>query len=254
MGRIGVISDIHANAHAFRAVLAMLDTWAVDDIVCLGDVVGYGPAPGECIDLVFDHCRHTVMGNHDHAIIDPQAAADFNGNARSAIMWTKRELHTRHVDMISMLPRVAYVERDVMCVHDCPVPCPTDYVHDQRVAALAFRGIDTHICLLGHTHVPAVFEAPTDRVEDEYGPTDIAAYSLADGQGVRLKPGRRYICNPGAVGQPRDNDPRASFGILDLDEALFSVHRVEYDIDAAQQATHEAGLPPILAERLAIGA
>ena len=252
--RIAIISDIHSNLHALEVVLDEIKAFGIDDILCLGDVVGYGPFPRECLDLVFEHCEGTVLGNHDEAAFVPEAAAFFNGNAKEAIEWTRDELHPRHIEMLQLLPNVSYIEDLAICIHASPVRGPSDYIHDQRMAAKAFRGVDRPACLVGHTHVPLVFEAPDERVESRYGVTDIAMYPLGDGQGVRLKAGKRYICNPGSVGQPRDNDPRASFGILDLPNRLFSVHRVAYDIEAAQKATQAAGLPQVLADRLALGA
>jgi len=254
MSRIAVISDVHGNLHALRAVLASIRARRIRDVICLGDVVGYGPAPGECLDLVLETCRHTILGNHDEAAFNPHASANFNGNARIAIDWTRRALLQRHLQTLQILPQIAYVEDRAMCVHDCPVPGPTDYVHDAAVAAMAFRGVDLPICLVGHTHVPAVFEAPTDRPEDQYRASDVSTVDLRDGQSVQFQPGRRYICNPGSVGQPRDADPRASYGVLDLRRKSFTVHRTAYDINAAQLDTQRAGLPSILARRLAMGA
>jgi diadenosine tetraphosphatase ApaH/serine/threonine PP2A family protein phosphatase len=141
-----------------------------------------------------------------------------------------------------------------MCVHASPYPGPTDYVHDKQVAALAFRGVDRHLCLLGHTHVPMVFEAPDENPDSELTAPNINAYIPSDGSEIRLEPGRRYICNPGSIGQPRDCDPRAAFAVLDTEACTFTVFREEYDIAAAQAATQAAGLPTILADRLAIGA
>lgn len=122
-----------------------------------------------------------------------------------------------------------------------------------RIVKLALRGMDRRICLIGHTHVPVVFEAPPAAAVPELAPDDVVMYQLEDGAAIELDALNRYICNPGSVGQPRDYDPRASFAVLDVEAATFTVHREEYDIDAAQAATQAAGLPPILAERLAVG-
>ena len=252
--RYAIISDIHGNLHAFMAVLGALGEHNVDEIICLGDIVGYGPAPDRCIDLVCNYSSITVRGNHDEAAIDPLKAELFNGAARQAIYWTRDYLSAVHIDALNRLKPVERLNGTVMCVHDCPVPAPTDYVHDKQMATLAFRGVDAHICLLGHTHVPIVFEAPCQSVAAEYATPDLVAWIPRNGEDVYLDPCKRYICNPGSVGQPRDCDPRASFAVLDLDRNTFTVHRVEYDIAAAQAATQEAGLPSILAQRLAIGA
>jgi len=122
------------------------------------------------------------------------------------------------------------------------------------MAAIGFRGVDTPICLIGHTHVPMVLESIEPNPEVELTAPEVTAYIPSHEHPIVLQPGRRYICNPGSVGQPRDCDPRASFAILDLEAGTFTVHRVEYDVAAAQAATQQTGLPTILADRLAIGA
>jgi predicted phosphodiesterase len=256
MSRLAIISDIHGNLHALQAVLARLAEFEPSQIVCLGDVVGYGPFPDSCVDLVVRHCKIIVQGNHDKAVVDPLVADEFNGAAREAIYWTRDVLGPLHLNALNRLPRLAFLgpENCVMCVHDSPVPGPTDYVHDKQVASQAFRGVETNICLLGHTHVPMVFEAPTLNHEEQLTAPELIAYLPTDASPITLEADRRYICNPGSVGQPRDCDPRAAFAILDLDDRTFTVHRVPYDVAAAQMATQRAGLPFVLAERLALGA
>jgi predicted phosphodiesterase len=261
--RFAVMSDIHGNLFAFQAALARMAGMELDAVVCLGDIVGYGPHPAECIDLVVRHASWTVQGNHDRAVVDPDTAAAFNGAAREAVIWTRGVLGPLHLNAlvklkptlrIGKMPGGRDVNVEILCVHDCPYPGPTDYVHDKQVAALAFRGVDAPICLLGHTHVPMVFETESEDPAAELTARDVTAYIPGDAIEIELRPGHRYICNPGSIGQPRDCDPRASFAILDVDARTFTVHRVEYDIAAAQAETQRAGLPTILADRLAIGA
>jgi predicted phosphodiesterase len=254
MSRFGVISDIHGNLHALHAVMSRLGELQVDEIICLGDIVGYGPNPGACLDLVYKHCLVIVQGNHDEAIVNPDVAMGFNGPARDAIEWTRRRLGPLQLDALHRMKSVDGVGRTVMCIHASPVPGPDDYVHDKRAAAMAFSGVDRPICLLGHTHVPMIFEAPDNDHEGILAPGDIIAYLPRSGEEHAIQERRRYIINPGAVGQPRDCDPRASFGLLDLGASTFTVYRQEYDIRAAQEASERAGLPQVLAERLAVGA
>ena len=256
MSKLAIISDIHGNLHALQAVLSRLAEFEISELVCLGDIVGYGPFPHTCVDLTVRHCSIIVQGNHDQAVVDPVVAEEFNGAAREAIYWTRDVLGPLHLNALNKLPKVAYLAdpAQVMCVHDSPMPGPTDYVHDKQVAAMAFRGVETEICLIGHTHVPMVFEAPSMNASDEYTAPEIVGYLPSDGHPIVLEGGRRYICNPGSVGQPRDCDPRASFAILDLENRTFTVHRQAYDIASAQMATQRAGLPFVLAERLALGA
>jgi predicted phosphodiesterase len=252
--RFAVISDIHGNLHALEAVLAEIDRLGLHDIICLGDIVGYGPFPGRCVDLVVKCCAMIVRGNHDDAVINPQRLIEFNGPARESISWTRGVLGPLHLNALCRLPQVVRPHKTVLCIHDSPTRAPTDYVHDAHIAAVAFGGFPEAICLLGHTHVPVIFEARADEVPGPLSPQDVITYTPHPGVPVFLGEGRRQICNPGSVGQPRDADPRASFAVLDLDDRTFTIHRTDYDIDAAQIATVEAGLPTVLAERLAIGA
>lgn len=258
MSRYAIISDIHGNLHAFEAILEGMTDLGIEAVVCLGDIVGYGPHPGPCLDLVVRCASVCVRGNHDEAVVDPDVAACFNGAARAAILWTRDQLGPLHLHQLAQLRPAARLPleggEELLCVHDSPWPGPTDYVHDKVIAANAFRGVDVPICLLGHTHVPLVFETAERDPERLLGPTDLDAHLPADGVPIALDPERRYICNPGSVGQPRDCDPRASFAVLDTEERTFTVHRRAYDVAAAQQASMEAGLPGILAERLAVGA
>lgn len=253
MSRYAVLSDIHGNLPALEATLRAISRCGVDDLICLGDIVGYGPHPDRCLDLVMRTCTWIVQGNHDEAVIDPSTARGFNPNAKFAIEWTRRSIGPLHKAAICQLKGRIELP-GVLCCHNTPLPGATDYLHYPAQAALAFRGVTQPVCLVGHTHIPGVFEAPTNDPADEYTAADIARWDLTDGMCVTLTPGRRFICNPGAVGQPRDADPRASFAVLDLDARRFVIHRVEYDVQTTQLDAHEAGLPPVLAQRLAIGA
>ena len=263
MPRYAIISDVHGNLHALRAVLTRIEELGVDRIICLGDVVGYGPHPAECLRLIARHAHHFILGNHEEAVLDPRIANRFNGTAREAIHWTRRNLDPACMSFIRRFRELEYVglDRDIICVHDCPVPGPTDYLHDRQMAALAFRGVDAPICLVGHTHVPAVFGTVEPDPDITLTAPNVILHRPTPQQTVIIEPGMRAICNPGAVGQPRDSDPRASFAILERRESdaaearyRFTVDRVAYDIAAAQAATEAAGLPTVLSERLAVGA
>jgi predicted phosphodiesterase len=254
MARLAIISDIHGNLHALQAVLARLKRMRIRQLVCLGDIVGYGPFPGPCLDLVMERCQVIVRGNHDEAVLNLRLADDFNGPARQAIEWTRARFGSAHLNTLRSLRPMQQIRNVVTCVHDSPVPGPTDYIHDVGMAAPAFRGFHTPICLLGHTHVPAVFEVTAESSHRRVEPEHITRHEPRDGLVVKLHKGCRYICNPGSVGQPRDYDPRASFAVLDVEKGTFAVHREAYDVTAAQHATQLAGLPTILADRLALGA
>ena len=254
MSRYAIIADIHANLHALHAVLGRIATTDVDGIICLGDIVGYGPEPEKCLDLVNRHCDVVVLGNHDLAVLDPRYAEGFNSIAKIVLQWTRDAISPLHLDTLGRIREIEYVGDSITCVHDNPMPSPMTYIYDQQVASYAFRAVDTPICLVGHTHVPMVFDAPSPNVEDHFTPQQIKAYLMRDGVEIMLEHGHRYICNPGSVGQPRDGDPRASFALLDLERQSFSVQREAYDIAAAQLASQRMGLPVELSQRLAIGA
>ena len=140
MNRCAVISDIHGNLHALEAVLAEINRMELAEIICLGDIVGYGPFPDRCIDLVKKCCSTVVRGNHDDAVINPECEAQFNGVAREAIAWSRGVLGPLHLDALCRIREVEYPHESVMCIHDSPVSEPTDYVHDSHIAALAFGG------------------------------------------------------------------------------------------------------------------
>jgi predicted phosphodiesterase len=252
--RYAVISDIHANLHALHAAFARIDELEVDDVICLGDIVGYGPDPDRCLDLVTRRCGVSVMGNHDLAVLDPAYVAGFNVTAREALRWTRDILEPMHLDALNRMRELEYIGRTITCVHDNPLPCSMTYIYDQQAATLAFRALTTPIALVGHTHLPMVFETRSTHVGDALTPGDVGAHVPRDGVPVALDPAARTICNPGSVGQPRDGDPRASLAVLDLDDWTFTVHRVRYDIAATQLASQKRGLPAVLAHRLAVGA
>lgn len=254
MPRYAVISDIHGNLQALQAVLMRIESLDVDDVICLGDVVGYGADPERCLDLIGRHCGVAVMGNHDLAVLDPAYVAGFNATARAALHWTRSVLEPLHLDALNRMRELEYVGPHVTCVHDNPLPCPMTYIYDQQVAAQAFRALTTAICLVGHTHIPMIFETKGIDAGGELKPSDVRAHMPRDGVPAPLDSDARTIANPGSVGQPRDGDPRASFGVLDTESWTFTVHRVVYDIAGAQLASQRRGLPTVLAQRLAIGA
>lgn len=250
--RLGVISDVHGNRLALEATLRTLDEAGIDRLVCLGDVVGYGPDPEACLDLVLERDPVIVLGNHEEALLDPALGGGFREIAREAIDWTRRRLRTIRPDLLERIgafPGMAYIGSAVMCVHDSPIPGGARYLVNEAAALDAFLGVDVPICLVGHTHLPAGFRwrpgAESPGVESVRG---------ASLRTARLDATQRWIINPGSVGQPRDGDPRASFAIIDLADGVVSWERVAYDIEAAQRRALASGLPARTAERLALGA
>ncbi len=255
MSRIAVISDIHGNLAALDAVMDDIHRSGASEVVCLGDVVGYGSEPNACLERLAGKLSVCVRGNHEDALFDREVAEGFNPIARLAIEWTKKRLEARHVAMVQSMRAVFDRSPYLICVHDSPVPpSTTAYVGDPDTAALAFRGVDARVCLVGHTHIPMAFATDSERCEDRLGGLDVEATILRSDEPYELTDRGRFILNPGSVGQPRDGDPRASYGLLDLKGGTFGIRRVEYDIASAQRQMRRAGLPDLLAHRLAVGA
>jgi diadenosine tetraphosphatase ApaH/serine/threonine PP2A family protein phosphatase len=235
------ISDIHANVEALDAVLKEIDGRGVRRILCLGDVVGYGASPNDCVERVRSRCELTLLGNHDSASSGGPEAARFNPNARAAVLWTARVLTPEHRDLLRSLPLTRRVD-SFWCVHASPAsPRDWEYIFDRFDAEPQFQFFSEQLCFIGHTHQPAVFErAPSGCVS--LPPTR-----------QRFDPEKRYIVNVGSVGQPRDRDPRACFALLHEGAGEVEFVRVPYDIETAQQKIRDANLPPVLAARLALG-
>jgi diadenosine tetraphosphatase ApaH/serine/threonine PP2A family protein phosphatase len=239
-----VISDIHANLEAFEAVMADAGTLGYDAIVCLGDLVGYGGSPGGVIDQVMAlKPSGLIRGNHDKVCAGLEPATNFNDAARAAAEWTHSVLSPSQIAQLVALPKGPQpITPGVEICHGAPFD-EDYYVFDENDAARAVAAASDRICLFGHTHVPAVFstaENPAERSPE------------FDDELLLPKDGRVLI-NVGSVGQPRDGDPRAAYGLLDTERAAVRMRRVPYDVEAAQQRIRQAHLPEWLAARLARG-
>lgn len=241
-----VISDIHANLTAFEAVLADAGRLGHDYefVWCLGDVVGYGPDPNECVDLLRGMPHLCLAGNHDWAALGRLDARTFNADARRAVTWTRDELTDENLAFLEALP-TTFVLGDFTLAHGSPREPVWEYILDPMIAGLNFSHFQTPYCLVGHTHTPVVFEQANGR-----GPA--AAVAPQYGERFALNAKRRII-NPGSVGQPRDSDPRAAYGILDAGAMTFEHRRVPYDIGAVQERMRRAVLPDRLIRRLEHG-
>ena len=240
--RYAVLSDIHGNLDALRAVLADAAVHA-DAVLVLGDVVGYGAEPAACVDLVGTHARAVVAGNHEHAVTGRMALTWFNPYARAAAEWTRTRLDGDCTAYLDALPVRAVVD-DATLVHASPhQPEEWDYLVSEEDGLAAFTAFDTRLCFVGHSHVPAMWSLGSSGPDYARGDVD-----------VHLDAGRRYIVNVGSVGQPRDRDSRAAYAVWDLDGRRVAVRRVAYDVAAARGKIVAAGLPRPLADRLAAGA
>jgi predicted phosphodiesterase len=240
--RLLIISDIHANLTAFEHVLADAEgEW--DKIWCLGDLIGYGPDPNECVALLRQHDHISLSGNHDWAVLGKLDANTFNHEARQAIDWTRAALTEETRDYLDALPTMR-VDGAFTLAHASPRQPVWEYILDAHTAAINFDYFDTNYCLVGHTHVPIIFESQD--------PNTIVLHP-PNYDGVIELNGMRVIINPGSVGQPRDSDPRAAYAILDLDEMTFEYRRVIYPVAETQARMRAAGMPSRLIKRLEFG-
>jgi predicted phosphodiesterase len=241
-----IVSDIHSNWQALQAVLSHAESrW--DQVLCCGDLVGYGADPNLVTDWVRSHCAHTVRGNHDKASLDREDLEWFNPVARAAAEWTCGALTPENSAFLATLPRGPAVIEDFEIVHGSPID-EDEYLVAASDAGEAFAYLERRLAFFGHTHLQGGFVWNRARVETI--PSFIAAQNP---DGVELDPECAYLINPGSVGQPRDGDPRAAYAIYDSSRKLLTYLRTEYDVESAQRRIKEVGLPPVLADRLAVG-
>jgi len=241
--RFAVIADIHANLEAFQAVLQEIDGIGVERIVSLGDIVGYNASPNECVDIIRERGIVSALGNHDAAICGLEDAWFFRAAARRAVEWTQQHLRDDNKEFLRELPEEISFDSIYLGVHGSPMS-KDDYIIDwldamRQLEYLEGRAVD--VCFFGHSHRPAIFS--------EKG----SNHSLDTSKVHSLAVDNRYFINPGAVGQPRDKDWRASFCTVDSDRMTVELHRVPYDVDVCCDRLREAGLPYELARRLRKG-
>jgi len=245
--RIAIISDVHSNLAALEAVLRHAQAQrALDGLWCLGDTVGYGPQPRECLRRLQEAGARMLVGNHDLAAIGQLPVEDFNPDAATAALWTGRQLGPEERQLIAGLPQVVE-EGQFTLVHGTLRWPVWEYLYSYDAARGHLERQQSPFGLVGHTHVPMlVVEGP----EFQQG---CELYYLEDGATVELKGEGRLVINPGGVGQPRDGDPRASYAVYDSEAATITIHRVEYDIADTQKLMVAAGLPRWLIDRLTVG-
>ncbi|MBI1803317.1 MAG: metallophosphoesterase family protein [Ignavibacteriae bacterium] len=231
--RIAIISDIHGNLEALETALHVIREEQADKIVCLGDIVGYGASPNECIDVIQSTTNHVLLGNHDEAAIHLEKTEYFNPYARIAAEWTHGALTAEKKIFIGQLPFTFDLD-GIFFVHASPYePEEWHYVLSPADAQFNFSYFQEPLCFVGHSHVPGVFCEDIWTREVEHG--------------------KKFIVNVGSIGQPRDNDWRLSFGIFDTDGWTYRNIRCEYDVKKAADKIRRAGLPKALAERLLVG-
>ncbi len=239
--RYGILADIHGNLEAFNAVIEACRNYGVRQFFCLGDIVGYGANPKECIALVRENKMTTVAGNHDWAACGRLDREYFNPTAKEAIIWTAEHLTNEEKSYLYNL-ELTFTHKEFILVHGTlNQPEEFHYLTDIDESMDTFYLMDRGVCFVGHTHVPQIFVKDKDNVD--FCPLD---YVEVEGDG-------KYIVNVGSVGQPRDGNPMAAYGIYDPDLKRIEIKRVPYDVKAAQKKILEASLPEMLASRLTIG-
>lgn len=242
--RIAVVSDIHSNLVALDTVLAAIGR--ADQWWNLGDTIGYGPRPNECMDAMRARASVMISGNHDLACIGKLDLSDFNTDARIANLWNGEQLNADHRAFLEACEPLQRVDDRFFVAHGSPRQPVWEYLLDVGQARANFSRFEQQVCFIGHSHVPLFFRMHADgHVEGPVLPE--AGFAL------ELKDDERYIINPGSVGQPRNHDPRAAYATLDTEANMVRFNRVEYDIARTQQQMREVGLPIALIRRLDYG-
>jgi predicted phosphodiesterase len=241
-----VLTDIHANLEALEACLADAQR-RYDQTLVLGDLVGYGGDPNAVVELVQSlEPIAIVRGNHDKVACGLEQAEGFNAVAKSAAKWTLEVLKPEHRDWLCALPEGPIdVDEVVQICHGSPFD-EDAYIFDETDAIRALKCSNRQLCLFGHTHYPVTFELSNDSF-------DSVGSASAPQMQVQMRDGCKYLINPGSVGQPRDGDPRAAYAIVDTKVRLVELYRTRYAVEDAQNKVVKAGLPDVLAQRLAVG-
>lgn len=240
--KYGIFGDIHGNLEALEAVLADMESQGVTHPMCIGDLVGYGANPAECLEVVRALACPVVRGNHDDWVTQMKNPASFSEDARKALDYTRKKLSPSQLNYLRRLPYVK-VEESMTLVHaTLDGPENWGYVSTRLEAETSFLYQKTSLCFLGHTHRPAVF------IKDhEVRPIE---FRRVDVHPERLKVSRKFLFNVGSIGQPRDGDWRSAYAIYDPKSEIVELRRLNYDIDRAAQKVLKAGLPESLAKRL----
>ena len=248
--RILLVSDIHSNLVAFETVLQSAGSF--DTIWCMGDTIGYGPRPNECVALIREHASVTISGNHDLACLGRIDLNDFNADARKANIWNGRQLHNDHtIWMNDLLPQIA-VDSCYALAHGSPREPVWEYLLSVEAAVANFALMSQRVCFIGHSHVQIGFRQMSDAEHVERFMPNLRHVSSGSAV-VDLSDHCRFFINPGSVGQPRDQDPRAAYAILDTDAATVTFARAAYAIAQTQRQMAECGLPTALIRRLEYG-
>ena len=239
-----IFSDIHGNLEALKTVFQQMKEFAPDKVICLGDVVGYGPNPNECVELIDQNADLVIMGNHDHAVLGLTDITYFNQYAKIAVLWTRQVMKKENLYILRSYP-FQESTGDILFVHSTPLnPGRWDYIFNPLEGRYYLQHLDEKVCFIGHSHQPVFFE------QDEQGHV---AHDRKAEFSLTVRDECKYIVNVGSVGQPRDGNPETSFATYDSEKQRIEVKRLPYDFKKTQQKMNEANLPVFLIERLAHG-
>lgn len=238
--RFAIFGDIHGNLEALTTAVEAMQSLDIDEYLCLGDIVGYGANPEECVKIVRDLGCLVIAGNHDHACIGRLDISYFNQYARKAALWTREQLSPASQAYLGRLPFIEHGEEWTLVHGSLQSPELFNYVQTLKDAQYNFQMMDKPLLFLGHSHQPLAFFD-----------TDPMTYSLD--HELKLEPGVKTIVNVGSIGQPRDEDPRLCFAVYDNATGEIQLHRIPYDVETAARKIIEAGLPEPLALRLSLG-
>jgi predicted phosphodiesterase len=241
-----IVSDLHANREALEAVVAHA-AGRYDQAICCGDLVGYGADPNPIVEWVRANCAATVRGNHDKACTGIDDLEWFNPVAKHAALWTQAALKPENADWTRSLVKGPLVVDGFQIMHGAPFD-EDEYMISAMEATESFSYLESRVAFFGHTHVQGGFIWNRSRVE-----TILRTSPRTDRQTLEIDPECAYLINPGSTGQPRDGDPRAAYALYDTDAGMVTYFRTPYDITSAQKRIRDAGLPAILADRLAVG-
>jgi predicted phosphodiesterase len=249
--QLAILSDVHSNLPALEAVLDDISGADVDELWCLGDVVGYGAQPDDCARLVAERCAVCLVGNHDLAVLGELDISTFSPAAAAAVEWTRASCEPATIEFLRGL-EPADTEREVALYHASPRDPVWEYVlwADQAADCIAVQA--KRVSLIGHSHVALYFAASNSEVAEAVAEDTIRGSQAGQGTALELEEGR-WLINPGSVGQPRDGDPRAAWLELDTDAWTATYHRVPYEIDRAAEAIEANDLPTQLGRRLYLG-
>lgn len=239
---VAVISDIHANRHALDAVLEDIDAAGADEIWCLGDAVGYGAFPGECVTTLKERCAVFLLGNHDLAALREIDIGTFSPSAAMSARWTRENMDAEAFEILRSLEGTSGRREGIGLYHASPRDPIWEYVVDSDLAEENLDIQEDRISLIGHSHIALYFT----RVDEM---SRVSSVLAPQGTELKMRTGK-WLLNPGSVGQPRDGDPRAAWAELDTEVSQIRFHRVEYPVDEAAEAIREAGLPGHLGDRL----